>query len=126
VQVDENDYISLLSALGSECLGAIKVVSDEVPAYDIVSTVIYDSSTKDMAMNIDGSYNLGEITRDSFAAEAKLCGLGVKPALAAFDAMSEHFPAALDQAADTLEKQGFSDAKDIAQRIIAKRGLLML
>lgn len=64
------------------------------------------------------------ITSGSFAAEARLRGLGVKPTLAAFDAMSEHFPAALVHATDTLEKQGFSDAKDIAQRILAKRGSL--
>ena len=117
-----DNHIKNLSLLYDEDLRGIHLA----PAYDIVSTVIYDSSTKNMAMNIGGLYKLHEITRETFAAEAKLCGLGVKHALAAFDAMAEQFPAALDHAADKLEKQGFSDAKDIAQRIIAKRGLLML
>ena len=40
------------------------------PAYDILSTVIYTSSTRDMAFSIGNEYDIKKITRDSFRREA--------------------------------------------------------
>ena len=40
MKADENDYISILAALGKECLGAIKIVEgqdDEVSGYELLS-----------------------------------------------------------------------------------------
>ena len=46
------------------------------PAYDIVSTVIYDQSTRDMAFRIGGVHSIDEITSDDFRAAAADVGLG--------------------------------------------------
>lgn len=37
------------------------------PAYDIVSTMIYEESTEQMAMAIDGELDIRKITKESFA-----------------------------------------------------------
>ena len=36
------------------------------PAYDIISTMIYESSTENMALSINGVCNINEISRESF------------------------------------------------------------
>lgn len=54
MHVDEGDYLSI----------------------DIVSTVIYEQSTRDMAFYIGGDLSLDEISRDSFRMAAKEVGIG--------------------------------------------------
>ena len=51
------------------------------PAYDIVSTMIYQSSTENMALSIGGICNINEITRDSFENAASQVGIGPKMAM---------------------------------------------
>ena len=51
------------------------------PAYDILSTVIYTSSTRDMAFSIGNEYDIKKITRDSFRREAANIGLGEQMAM---------------------------------------------
>lgn len=63
--------------LYSEDLKSIRLA----PAYDIVSTVIYESSTENMALSIDGIYNINEITRESFEKETVRIGIGTKMAM---------------------------------------------
>ena len=57
-----DNHIKNLSLLYGEDLKSIRLA----PAYDIVSTVIYKNSTEDMALSIDGKYNINEISRESF------------------------------------------------------------
>lgn len=61
------------------------------PAYDIVSTMIYKSSTKNMALSINRLCNINEITRESFEKAASQVGIGTKMAMKQFDAMVNEF-----------------------------------
>ena len=45
------------------------------PVYDIVSTVIYEQSTRDMAFSIGGVFSLDALTRDCFRKAAREAGL---------------------------------------------------
>ena len=63
-----DNHIKNFSLLYSEDLKSVRLA----PAYDIVSTMIYPSSTENMALSIDGICNINEITRTSFEKEAIL------------------------------------------------------
>jgi serine/threonine-protein kinase HipA len=90
------------------------------PAYDIVSTIIYERSTENMALSIGGVYSIYDITRESFEKEAVNVGLGRKMAMKRFDTMVEKFPEALKKAVDELKKQGFDGIEEVYE-VILKR-----
>ena len=72
-----DSHIKNFSLLYTEDLSSVRLA----PAYDILSTVIYESSTKDMAFNIGGRTDIRELDRSAFAEAADECGLGVRAAL---------------------------------------------
>ena len=96
------------------------------PAYDIVSTVVYDRSSSDMAFSIGGHYRIKEINRKSFEAEAVNVGLGKKVAMKNFDRLVSGFEKAIDDAADVLVKQGFEMAASIKDSILKKAGISLV
>ena len=51
--------IKNIALLYSEDLKGIRLA----PAYDLLSTVIYDSSTEKMSLNIDGEYDIRNINQ---------------------------------------------------------------
>jgi serine/threonine-protein kinase HipA len=109
-----DNHLKNISLLYDKNLAGIHLA----PAYDIVSTAVYESCIRDMGMSIGGEFSLDRISRDSFADEAKKVGLGTRMALEHFDRLKENFRAALTDAADTLEKQGFSAAEMICGQIL--------
>lgn len=72
-----DNHIKNLSLLYSEDLKSIRLA----PAYDIVSTMIYESSTENMALSINGINNINEITREAFKKATVQIGIGTKMAL---------------------------------------------
>lgn len=114
-----DNHIKNLSLLYSEDLKVIRLA----PAYDIVSTMIYESSTENMALSIDGIYCINDITRGSFEKEAIHVGLGSKMAMKRFDVMVKNFPDALREAANELSQQGFDKIEEICERILMKGGI---
>lgn len=114
-----DNHIKNLSLLYSPDLKSIRLA----PAYDIISTVIYESSTENMALSIGGIYKLNEITKQSFDAQAKHIGLGTNLAMKRFDAMVTHFHEALNKAVIDLELQGFVHAHDLKEKILARGGI---
>ena len=86
-------------------------------------TVAYERSTENMAFSIDGIYDIRQISRDHFANEAKLCGLGVKMALRRFDDMVDKFADALNHATNDLDNLGFHDALSLSHQILDKGGI---
>lgn len=67
-----DNHVKNIALLYSEDLKGIRLA----PAYDLLSTVIYDSSTEKMSLNIDGEYDIRNINQKSFENEAKKLGLG--------------------------------------------------
>lgn len=112
-----DNHIKNVSLLYDEELKTVRLA----PAYDILSTVIYTSSTRDMAFSIGNEYDIKKITRDSFRREAANIGLGEQMAMKRFDYLANAFPDALNKAYDELLGKGFNKAIDIYERIRDKR-----
>lgn len=112
-----DNHIKNVSLLYDEELKTVRLA----PAYDILSTVIYTSSTRDMAFSIGNEYDIEKITRDSFRREAANIGLGEQMAMKRFDYLANTFPYALNKACDELMGKGFNKAIDIYERIRDKR-----
>ena len=114
-----DNHIKNLSLLYSEDLKSIRLA----PAYDIVSTMIYESSTENMALSIGGIYNINEITRESFEKVAVQVGIGKKMAMKRFDSMVCGFSDAMNQAKAELKQQGFEQVEQISEWIMKKGGI---
>ena len=112
-----DNHIKNVSLLYDEELKTVRLA----PAYDILSTVIYTSSTRDMAFSIGNEYDIKKITRDSFRREAANIGLGEQMAMKRFDYLANAFPDVLNKACDELLGKGFNKAIDIYERIRDKR-----
>lgn len=93
------------------------------PAYDIVSTVIYEQSTRDMSFRIGGTMALDDMSRDSFRTAAREAGLGERMALRRFDAMAERFRTALHESAADLARDGYNKAAELENRILKTAGI---
>lgn len=113
-----DNHIKNLSLLYSENLKVLKLA----PAYDIVSTIVYEGSTDYMAISIGGNYRLIDITRESFEKEAMKDGLGKNIAMKQFDKMVSGFKDALYAAGNILQKQGFK-IDYIQNKILLKGGI---
>lgn len=113
------NHIKNLSLLYGKDLKTIRLA----PAYDIVSTMVYESSTENMALSIGGDYSIRKITEESFAKEATKAGLGVKMAMKRLDTLRKNFVEALNTGAQVLEEQGFEGTKDIAEQIMSCGGI---
>lgn len=114
-----DNHIKNLSLLYGEDLKTVRLA----PAYDIVSTMIYESSTENMALSIGGIYNICSITRDSFEKEAENIGIGRNMAMKHFDSLVSRFEKAMENAKTELEEQGFSEVKAISRQIYKKGGI---
>ena len=91
-----------------------------VPAYDIVSTMIYEESTEQMAMAIDGELDIRKITKESFRAEARHIGLGERIAMRRFEQMQNSFERALAQAKEEIQDAGYPGVEEIYEKILRK------
>ena len=111
-----DNHIKNLSLVYGENLRSIRLA----PAYDIISTAIYESSTREMAFRIGGELNLDNVTRDSFKLAARECGLGEKIAMSRLDKMAAGFEKALDESARKLDEDGFGKALELKERILAR------
>ena len=109
-----DNHIKNLSVLYSEDLRSLSLA----PAYDIVSTKIYESSTDEMSLSINKKIERESITRDDFEKQAVLCGLGSKLAMNIFDQMTADFSFALEESMRELKKLGFAEVQDIYDKIL--------
>ena len=114
-----DNHIKNISLLYSEDLKAIRLA----PAYDIISTMIYENSTDNMAMSIGGEYNIEKINRESFEKETAKIGLGKKIAMERFDSMIERFQDAINSAKIELVDQGYAEANEIYEKVIRNGGI---
>ena len=114
-----DNHIKNLSLLYSEDLKSVRLA----PAYDIVSTMIYKSSTENMALSIGGVCDINEITRTSFKKAASQVGIGQKMAMKRFDTMVNRFLTAINLAKEELKEQGFEHVEQIYEMIMEKGGI---
>lgn len=112
-----DNHIKNLSLLYDEELKQIRLA----PAYDIVSTFIYEETSTKMGLKIGGESDLNKITRKSFKDQARNVGLGKAIALEHFDSMNNKFEKCLIDSAEELESEGIQNAKEIALEILEKK-----
>ncbi len=109
-------HIKNISLMYSKDLKAVSLA----PAYDIVSTDVYDEYTM-MAFSIGGEKDITKIKRRSFEQAAKDATIGVGNAIDMLDEMCEAFPKALRGSAKELKSDGFNNAEKICRKILNKK-----
>lgn len=109
-----DNHIKNSSLIYSKDLSSVRLA----PFYDVVCTKIYESSTDEMSVSINGKQNINQITRDDLEQEAKNCGLGSKAAMKIYDELYNGIQEALLDSADELSKTGFSEAHSMAEKIL--------
>ncbi len=114
-------HLKNFSLLYTEDLKNIRLA----PVYDIISTYVYEGTTKELSFFIGPENRLDHISRESFAAAAKDAGIRTKMALDHFDALSDRFPAALRQAAEELADEGFPNVIKLKNQISDIRKLII-
>lgn len=88
------------------------------PAYDIVSTILYDTHSSEMAFSVGGEIEWSRIDRGRFEDACGECGLNRKLFMARFDRMAAEFEGALRRASEEVSDEGFTDAAAMAERIM--------
>ena len=96
------------------------------PLYDIVSTSVYESGTRDMAVFFGGKCSLDEISRSDIMAAADEAGLGRRMAIRRLDALCEHFEEALNEAAVELEPLEPTLIARLRSQILATGGYIRI
>ena len=91
------------------------------PAYDIISTIVYDTHSSDMAFSIGGEVDWRKVNRDSFVRAAEEIRLSKKIFMDRFDTLAARFEPALMQAAEEMKAAGFEEAGDLARDILSRR-----
>ncbi len=94
------------------------------PAYDIVSTVVYENSTREMSMKIGNTIGIDDVTSESFEQAASDIRLGRSLAMKRYDMMFNRFENSLREAADELNEEGFRTAMDLCGQILGRFALL--
>ena len=90
--------------------------------YDLVSTTVYESSTREMAFSVGNAVLIDEITEHSFREAASEIHIGERFAIGRYNYICEHFREALREAADELMESGFSKAGEIEEKILRTGG----
>lgn len=92
------------------------------PAYDMVSTAVYEGCTRKLSMRIGEAATLDYVREDSFRAAAHEAGLGEKMAMKRLAAMVGQFEAALTETARELAEEGFASAGSLRDKILGAGG----
>ena len=92
------------------------------PAYDLVSTTVYKSSTREMSFSIGNELFIDDITETSFKEAAADAHIGERYAVGRYNSIADHFREALREAAYELQESGFKKAKELEERILKSGG----
>lgn len=114
-----DNHIKNISLLYSEDLKRIRLA----PAYDIISTIIYDASSRDMSMSIGGEYEIDKINKELFMDEAHNIAFGKRAAMEIYDEVQENFKSALIESTDELSAQGLTGVDEICEAILQRNYL---
>ncbi len=112
-----DNHIKNISLLYSEDLSSMGLS----PAYDIICTLIYESSTDEMALAINGKTSIYDISREDFEMEAQKSGLGIALFMREFDRLDYLLEECLEKSAEELYNLGFENAADMKDRILKSR-----
>ena len=109
-----DNHIKNTSLIYSKDLSSVRLA----PFYDVICTRVYESSTDEMSVSVNGKQNINQITKEDLGQEGKNCGLGSKIAMKIYDEVHDGIQKALLDSADELSKEGFAEAKSMANKIL--------
>lgn len=116
--IGNNDaHIKNYSLIYSENLKGISLS----PAYDIVSTRVYNM-TEEMSFYIGDEISINKVNRSSFEEASSEAGLSKNKAMKIFDETADGFENALNKAAGFLRGTGVKGVKDMKNRILESGG----
>ena len=116
--IGNNDaHIKNYSLIYSENLKGISLS----PAYDIVSTRVYNM-TEEMSFYIGDEISINKVNRSSFEEASSEAGLSKNMAMKIFDETADGFENALNKAAGFLRGTGVKGVKDMKNRILESGG----
>lgn len=107
-------HVKNYSLLYDESLRSVRLA----PAYDIVSTTVYEMSTQKLAFRIGSAVTIDEISEAAFRAAAKEIGLGEKLAMRHVSELAERFLPALQASAEELADTGSPKAMELMEKIL--------
>ena len=113
-----DSHLKNFSLLYSEDLKNIRLA----PVYDIVSTSVYEGTTRELSFFIGSENRLDHITRSNFAEAAREAGIRVKLALERYDRLQEKFPEALSLSSAQLAGEGIINADKLRRNIESRTG----
>ena len=93
------------------------------PAYDILSTVLYSETTRDMSFQVGDVYDLRAVDRATICNAAKECDVSVGVVNEIMDRLFDGFVSALSKAEEVLVMQGYPEVKQMANTIRKERML---
>ena len=93
------------------------------PAYDLVSTTVYEQSTREMAFYIGEEMLIDKITRESFRIAAKEAGISERIAMERFDDMKERFVPSLKESNEQLCDAGYPRSAALMEKILKTGGM---
>ena len=91
------------------------------PAYDIISTVVYETHSHQMAFAIGGESDWHKLSRSDFEKATEEVRLNRKLFMKRFDDIEADFEDALSAASAELAASGYGAAKDLADAIRQRR-----
>ena len=115
--------------------GIIKIVNKEDLTYDEAYTVMNEIMSGETTPTQNAAFlaalstkstkaeTIDEITAADFEAAAREAGLGVRMAMGRYRSMVEQFVPALRAAVETLSRQGFASAAELAEKILKTGGI---
>ena len=93
------------------------------PAYDIISTTVYEQSSREMAFRIGQAHGIDDITAESFRTAAREVGIGERMAMQRFESMCSLFRNALSLSTEELMSEGYYKAAELEERILKSGGI---
>ena len=92
------------------------------PAYDILSTVVYDTHSRQMAFSIGGEFEWSHIDRACFGKACDEVHVSRNIFMKRFDDLCGRFEPALRQAAENMKNEGFGESEQLASRLMERKG----
>jgi len=118
--VGNNDgHIKNYSLLYSDDLQSIRLA----PAYDIISTTVYEQSSKKLSVALGNESQIDKVTMDDILQAAVDAGIGKIMAREIFLTMKKNFSDALNDSVLELSDKGFTNMKQLSKQILQTGGI---
>ena len=114
-----DNHLKNFSLLYTEGLEQIHLA----PAYDIVSTSVYDGATRNMSFFFGNENSLDSVSEDSLRTACTEAGLSPDLGIRRFCFLRDHFVQAIETASRQLTADGYPNTEGLRKRILQTGGI---